>query len=57
MGGSKTAIFTQVVHFYSDGVAHITIGGNTSVRYSSTSFVNSRVSMKLNIDRLYGNAV
>jgi hypothetical protein len=29
MGGSKTAIFTQVVHFYSDGVDHITIGGNT----------------------------
>jgi len=29
MGGSKTAIFTQVVHFYSDGVGHITIGGNT----------------------------
>ena len=29
MGGSKTAIFTQVVHFYSDGVDHITIGDNT----------------------------
>jgi hypothetical protein len=29
MGGSKTAIFTQVVHFYSDGVGHITIGGNS----------------------------
>ena len=28
MGGSKTAIFTQVVHFYSDGVDHITIGDN-----------------------------
>jgi len=28
MGGSKTAIFTQVVHFYSGGVGHITIGGN-----------------------------
>ncbi len=30
MGGSKTAIFTQVVHFYSDGVGHITVGGNTT---------------------------
>ena len=29
MGGSKTAIFTQVVHFYPDGVGHITVGGNT----------------------------
>jgi hypothetical protein len=29
MGGSKTAILAQVVHFYSDGVGHITIGGNT----------------------------
>jgi hypothetical protein len=29
MGGSKTAIFTQVVHFYSDAVGHITIGGNS----------------------------
>ena len=28
MGGSKTAIFTQVVHFYPDGVGHITVGGN-----------------------------
>jgi hypothetical protein len=35
MGGSKTAIFTQVVHFYSDGVDHITIGGNTFRRYAS----------------------
>ena len=26
MGGSKTAILAQVVHFYSDGVGHITIG-------------------------------
>ncbi|MDE2295543.1 MAG: hypothetical protein KGL36_08825, partial [Gammaproteobacteria bacterium] len=31
MGGSKTAIFTQVVHFYPDGVGHITVGGNTGV--------------------------
>ncbi len=23
-----SAIFTQVVHFYSDGVGHITVGGN-----------------------------
>ena len=29
MGGPKTAIFTQVVHFYPDAVGHITIGGNT----------------------------
>jgi hypothetical protein len=29
MGGSKTAILAQVVHFYSDGVGHITVGGNT----------------------------
>jgi hypothetical protein len=29
MGGSKTAILAQVVHFYSDGVDHITIGGDT----------------------------
>jgi hypothetical protein len=28
MGGSKTAILAQVVHFYSDGVDHITIGGD-----------------------------
>jgi hypothetical protein len=28
MGGSKTAILAQVVHFYSGGVGHITIGGN-----------------------------
>ena len=28
MGGSKTAIFTQVVHFYSDEVGQITVGGN-----------------------------
>ena len=28
MGGSNTAIFTQVVHFYPDGVGHITVGGN-----------------------------
>jgi hypothetical protein len=28
MGGSKTAILAQVVHFYSDGVGHITVGGN-----------------------------
>jgi hypothetical protein len=35
MGGSKTAIFTQVVHFYSDGVGHITIGGNTLMKFTS----------------------
>jgi hypothetical protein len=29
MGGSKTAILAQVVHFYSGGVGHITIGGNS----------------------------
>lgn len=29
MGGPKTAIFSQVVHFYPDAVGHITIGGNT----------------------------
>jgi hypothetical protein len=29
MGGSKTAILAQVVHFYSDGVDHITIGGDS----------------------------
>jgi hypothetical protein len=28
MGGSKTAILAQVVHFYLGGVGHITIGGN-----------------------------
>ena len=28
MGGPKTAIFSQVVHFYPDAVGHITIGGN-----------------------------
>ena len=31
MGGPKTAIFTQVVHFYPDAVGHITIGGNTDL--------------------------
>jgi len=30
MGGSKTAILAQVVHFYSVGVGHITIGGDNS---------------------------
>ena len=29
MGGPKTAIFIQVVHFYPDEVGHITIGGNS----------------------------
>jgi hypothetical protein len=28
MGGSKTAILAQVVHFYSDAVGHITTGAN-----------------------------
>jgi hypothetical protein len=28
MGGSKTAILAQVVHFYLDAVVHITIGAN-----------------------------
>ncbi len=28
MGGSKTAIVTQVVHYYLDEVGHITIGAN-----------------------------
>lgn len=28
MGGSKTAILAQVVHFYFGAVGHITIGGN-----------------------------
>ena len=32
MGGSKTAILAQVVHFYSDGVDHITIGGDKIAR-------------------------
>jgi hypothetical protein len=32
MGGPKTAIFTQVVHFYPDAVGHITIGGNKKDR-------------------------
>jgi hypothetical protein len=30
---------------------------SASVKYSSTSFVNARVSMKLNMHRLYGIAV
>jgi hypothetical protein len=34
MGGSKTAIFTQVVHFYLGGVGNITIGGNTWLEFS-----------------------
>lgn len=29
MGGPKTAILAQVVHFYPDAVGHITIGGNS----------------------------
>jgi hypothetical protein len=28
MGGSKTAILAQVVHFYSDEAGYITIGGD-----------------------------
>jgi len=32
MGGSKTAILAQVVHFYSGAVGHITIGDNTILR-------------------------
>ena len=32
MGGPKTAIFTQVVHFYPDAVGHITIGGDSQSR-------------------------
>ena len=28
MGGPKTAILAQVVHLYSGGVGHFTIGGN-----------------------------
>jgi hypothetical protein len=38
MGGSKTAILAQVVHFYFGVLSHITIGGNTwlvpGLRYS-----------------------
>ena len=30
MGGPKTAIFAQVVHFYPNAVGHITIGGNNN---------------------------
>jgi hypothetical protein len=41
MGGSKTAIFTQVVHFYSDGVGHITIGDNTVESIASRRQVHS----------------
>ena len=29
MGGPKTAILAQVVHFYSGGVGHFKIGGNS----------------------------
>ena len=34
MGGSKTAILAQVVHFYFGAVGHITIGGD--IRAGST---------------------
>jgi hypothetical protein len=32
MGGPKTAILAQVVHFYFGAVGHITIGGDTCGR-------------------------
>ena len=35
MGGSKTAILSQVVHFYFVAVGHITIGGNTVLLVSA----------------------
>jgi hypothetical protein len=31
MGGSKTAILAQVVHFYFGAVGHITIGGDKKI--------------------------
>jgi len=35
MGGPKTAILAQVVHFYFGAVGHITIGGDKSTKQAS----------------------